>query len=181
MDVSHEADCAQVVHKERGKEKGKSPHTPLKEKESQKEISPSPSPYPSPRERACAGAQGEPSGKGKGQGKVDILDRSIEIRPRVTIHVNDEYIRYSECDSVEIAMAILRLPKIETYKGMTFNNPRILRKIRSQIGDEIFKELIIRQWHENAIDGEPRNRAAAFMAKLYAVRDEIAAAKGGAA
>ena len=171
-----------VMHKERGKEKGKSPCNPLKEKESQKEISPSPSPSPYPRERACAGAQGEPSGKGKGQGKVDILDRSIEIRPRVTIHVNDEYIRYSECDSVEIAMAILRLPKIETYKGMTFNNPRILRKIRSQIGDETFRELIIQQWRENCTDGEPRNRAAAFMAKLYAVRDEIRKErKGGAA
>ena len=38
-DLSAATDGRGVMHKERGEEKGKSPHTPLKEKEGQKEIS----------------------------------------------------------------------------------------------------------------------------------------------
>ena len=109
------------------------------------------------------------------------MDRSIEIRPRVTIHVNDEFIRYSDCDSVEMAMSILRLPQISVVKGISYNNPRIMRKLRNEIGDATFREVLIQQWHENASDGEPRSRTATFMAKLFAVRQEIRSMKGGAA
>ena len=163
------------MHKERGKEKGKSPCNPLKEKESQKEISTNPTPNPNQRAGACAGAcaRGEPHGMGMGLGMVDIFDRSIEIRPSVTIHVNDEFIRNSEVDSVEMAMAILRLPKVDVYKGKRYCTPRVVRSVWKEIGDAVFREVLIKQWHENCTDGNPRNRAAAFMSKLYAVRDEI--------
>ena len=160
-----------AVHKERGEETGKSPHSPLKEKEGQKEIFPVPAPVL--RAGARTRTQGEPLGSGSGTGSVDVLNTSVEIRPRVTIHVNDEFVRYSDCDSVEMAMSILRLPQISTVKGISYNNPRIMRKLRN--------EMLIQQWHENASDGEPRSRTAAFMAKLFALRHEIRNAKGGAA
>ena len=157
-----------VVNKERGEEKGKSPHSPLKEKEGEKEIYPSPSPSPRAGAREGAGCR-----KGKGEGKGDAFDRSIEIRPRAVIHVNDGFILNSECDSVEMALAILRIPQTAMYRGKAYNNPRIMRTIRNEIGDDVFREVLVRQWHENCSDGEPRSRAAAFMAKLNAVRDGI--------
>ena len=67
-----------VVNKERGEEKGKSPHSPLKEKEGEKEI------YPSPFPRAGA-REGAGCRKGKGEGKVD-----------------DGTISHSETDSVTL-------------------------------------------------------------------------------
>ena len=73
------------------------------------------------------------------------------------------------------------MPQISTVKGISYNNPRIMRKLRNEIGDATFREVLIRQWHENASDGEPRSRTAAFMAKLFALRHEIRNAKGGAA
>ena len=178
-DLSAATDGRGVMHKERGEEKGKSPHTPLKEKEGQKEISPVPAPVL--RAGARTRTQGEPLGSGSGTGSVDVLNTSVEIRPRVTIHVNDEFVRYSDCDSVEMAMSILRLPQISTVKGISYNNPRIMRKLRNEIGDATFREVLIQQWHENASDGEPRSRTAAFMAKLFALRQEIRNMKGGAA
>ena len=56
---------SEVMHKERDKEKGKSPHTPLKEKETEKETFPNP--YPKQRARTCAGTcAGTGAGTGAG-------------------------------------------------------------------------------------------------------------------
>ena len=162
-----------VMHKERGEEKGKSPHSPLKEKEGQKEISATPNPTQHAGARVRA--------QGMGMGLVDFRQSdsfSLPVRPGVSLRIDDETIRYSQADSVELAMATLMLKRIDSYKGRSYNTPRVLRKVLHQIGDEVFREVLIQQLHENRCDGEPRSRAAAFMAKLYAVRDEL---KGGAA
>jgi hypothetical protein len=66
------ADCgAEVVHKERDKEKGKSPHTPLKEKETEKETFPE----PVPEHHARAGARTREGAFRSGSGAVDIRQR----------------------------------------------------------------------------------------------------------
>lgn len=161
-----------VMHKERVEEKGKSPHTPLKEKEGEKETA-----YPSPFPIAGARVQAQ----GEGKGKVDFGKSNsfaLALSYGVSLRVDDETIRYSDTPSVELALATLRIPRINTENGRTYNNARLLRKVREQIGDDVFREVLIQQLHENDCDGEPRSRAAAFMAKLYAVRDEM---KGGAA
>ena len=172
-DISAATDGRGVMHKERGEEKGKSPHSPLKEKEGQKEISATPNPTQHAGARVRA--------QGMGLGLVDFRQSdsfSLPVRPGVSLRIDDETIRYSQADSVELAMAALRLKRIDSYKGRTYHTPRVLRKVLHQIGDEVFREVLIQQLHENRCDGEPRSRAAAFMAKLYAVRDEL---KGGAA
>ena len=172
-DISAATDGRGVVHKERGEEQGTSPHSPLKEKEGQKEISATPNPT------LHAGARVQ--AQGMGVGRVDFRQSdsfSVPVRPGVSLRIDDEEVRYSQADSVELAMAALRLRRIDSHKGRTYHTPRVLRKVLHQIGDEVFREVLIQQLHENRCDGEPRSRAAAFMAKLYAVRDEL---KGGAA
>ena len=42
-----------------------------------------------------------------------------------------------------------------------------MRSYVRRIGEDAFRQLAYRQWRENAVDGEPRSRAAAFMAKLW--------------
>ena len=171
--LSSVTDGRGVMHKERGEEKGKSPHSPLKEKEGQKEISATPNPTHHAGARVRA--------QGMGVGMVDLRQSDsfpLPVRPGVSLRIDDEEVRYSQADSIELAMAALRLKRIDSYKGRTYHTPRILRKVLHQIGDEVFREVLIQQLHENRCDGEPRSRAAAFMAKLYAVRDEL---KGGAA
>ena len=70
----------EVMNKERDKEKGKSPHTPLKEKETEKENFPEP--VPEHRARTCAhtcasacvgpGARVREEASRSGSGAVDI-------------------------------------------------------------------------------------------------------------
>lgn len=188
-------DCEQVMHKERGKEKGKSPHTPLKEKESQKEISA----VPVPVQHAGAGAraQVEPNRAGSGSGSVGLRQNdfgagsangvSMQIRPGTFFRVTPDFIldgRMSDGrrnDAVQVALLVLHIPQCSEHRnGRRYNNARLFRWVMETIGEDNFRQVVYQQWRENAIDGEPRNRAAAFMAKLYAVRDEISAAKGGA-
>ena len=165
----------QVMHKERGEKEETSPLHPPKGEKGEKEILPSPSPF------HHAGAGAREGARGEGKGKVDFRQSdssvAIPLRRGVALRVDDETIRYSETDSVVLALAALRLPRIAEYRGRTYNNARLLRKVLHQIGDEVFREVLIQQLHENDCDGEPRSRAAAFMAKLYAVRDEML--KGG--
>ena len=72
-------------------------------------------------------------------------------------------------DPVQVTLLALRIPPAGPgANGEPYNNARIMRWYLRQIGDENFRELAYRQWRENAVDGEPRSRAAAFMAKLYA-------------
>ncbi len=164
--------------KERGKGNERIPPSPpYREKGSQKETA---SPYPFPRARmhVCAQAQGSaaptPARVREGKGKVISADEM------------DGFIMHDRHDSVQIAMIALRIPRINyDANGRRYNNPRIMRAVRGEIGDGVFRELICQQWHENRSDGRPRDFAAAFMAKLYAKRDEIRgmrrAAEGGAA
>ena len=181
--------CAQVMHKERGKEKGKSPYNPLKEKESQKEISAVPAPVPVHHAGAGACARAKPDGAGAGSvglrqnnfGAGAASGVSVQIRPGTYFRVTPDFI-LDGCmsdgrrnDPVQVALLVLGIPQCSEHpNGRWYNNARIFRWIIPQIGgEENFRQVVYEQWRENAIDGNPRNRAAAFMAKLYAVRDEI--------
>ena len=96
-----------------------------------------------------------------GKGKVSI-DRDLFFDPLY--------------DPVQIALFALRIPQRFTdANGKTYNHARIMRSYVRRIGEDAFRQLAYRQWRENAVDGEPRSRAAAFMAKLWN------AWKGGAA
>ena len=71
-------------------------------------------------------------------------------------------------DPVQIALFALRIPQRFTdANGKTYNHARIMRSYVRRIGEDAFRQLAYRQWRENAVDGEPRSRAAAFMAKLW--------------
>ena len=180
----------QVADKERGEEKGKSPYNPLKEKEGQKEISAVPEPVPVHHAGAHVRAQEDraPSRPpiGTGTGTVGFRQDfgtgtgSVEIRPGVTFRLESFHILDgrredgTRNDPVSVALVALRLPKIATYPdGRSYNNARLMRWYLKQIGEDAFRELLHQQWRENAVDGDPHSRAAAFMAKLYAVRDEL--------
>ena len=79
-------------------------------------------------------------------------------------------------DAVQIALLALGLPQKSTdANGKAYNNARIMRSYVRRIGEDGFRQLAYQQWRENAIDGEPRSRAAVFMSKLWN------AWKGGAA
>lgn len=171
MSYEHEIDSnAQVAHKERGKEKGKSPYNPLKEKESQKEISAFPSPF---HARACMRAQENPPQNGKGKGEVGLRQFFREGKgkafPKVTAEMildgrREDGLRN---DPVQIAIAALRLPMIAEYTdGRRYDHARLLRWCLNKVGEECFRDTVYQQWRENAVDGEPNNRACAIMAKF---------------
>ena len=175
-----------VMHKERGEEKGKSPHTPQKEKEGQKEISAA-----SDSVFACGRARGRKAETETvdfhPEMKAETVRRAVEIRPNVSIVVTPEMIldgyrrNGHRNDPVAVAMFALGIPRSSGMRrnGIPYTNAGLLRWLIPQVGGEdAFRQIVYQQWRENAIDGEPRSRAAAFMAKLYAVRDEL---KGGAA
>ena len=133
------------------------PHTPFKE-----------IPYPNGKGKGEGKGKGkdaracEDTSKGKGQvgfrqmggkGKVSI-DRNLFFDPLY--------------DPVQIALFALGLPRTSTCEnGKSYNNAKIMRSYVRRIGEDAFRQLAYRQWRENAIDGEPRSRAAAFMAKLW--------------
>ena len=139
------------------------PHTPFKE-----------IPYPNPNgkgegqgqdARACgAFRQGEGQvgiRQSDGKGKVRI-DRKLFFDPLY--------------DPVQIALLALGIPpRFTDATGKTYNHARIMRSYVRRIGEGNFRQLAYQQWRENVIDGEPRSRAATFMAKLWN------AWKGGAA
>ena len=170
--------CQQAANKERATEKGKSPRTPLKEKDSEKEILPSPPPSPSITP-ARAPAQGEPVRTGTGSVGFRQDLRAGTARAAASCRIDREFIMDESRDAVQIALVALNIPKITAVNGRTYNNPRLMRWLIPQVGGEdAFRELVYEQWRENMIDGRPRSCAAAFMAKLYAVRDAM---RGGAA
>ena len=128
-------------------------------------------PYPNPNgngkgkgqdARAC-----EASRKGKGQvGFRQMNGKGKEV-------VNREFFFNPLYDPVQIAIVGLGIPRLFTdANGKTYNHPRIMRWYIRIIGEECFRQLAYQQWRENAIGGEPNSRAAAFMAKLYAAKDE---------
>ena len=179
---------AGVVNKEREAEKGKSPlASPLKEKGEEKEIS---TVSVSDSARACAYAQGSASPKQshlKAESEpVDIGNRVLRPDRRRLEKVDADFILYgfredgTRNDPVQVAMVALKIPKQSGTRpnGTPYSNPGLFRYVIRIIGEECFRRLAYQQWRENTIDGEPNSRAAAFMAKLYAAKDEL---KGGAA
>ena len=149
------------------------PHTPFKE-----------IPYPNPNGKGQGEGQGNGKGEGQGQdarasgafrqGEGQVGFRRSDGKGKVRI---DRKLFFDPLyDPVQIAMLALRLPQISTdANGKTYNNARIMRSYVRRIGEDAFRQLAYQQWRENAVDGEPRSRAATFMAKLWN------AWKGGAA
>ena len=172
---------AGVVNKEREAEKGKSPlASPLKEKGEEKEISTVPVPEHHAGARTCEDRTGTGSGSvgirqicgtGTGSGRTMRINADFILNPEIVPG------RFT--DPVQVALLALHLPQVIEYPGgRRYNNARIMRWYVKVLGESAFREILYRQWRENAIDGEPNSRAAAFMAKLYAARDAM---KGGAA
>ena len=139
------------------------PHTPFKE-----------IPYPNPNGKGQGEGQGNGKGEGQGQdareasrsgsGSVGFRqkDGSGSVRIDCKLFFDPLY------DPVQIAMLALRLPQISTdANGKTYNNARIMRSYVRRIGEDAFRQIAYQQWRENAVDGEPRSRAATFMAKLW--------------
>ena len=145
------------------------PHTPFKE-------------IPNPNGKGKGEGNGNGKGEGqdaracedprKGQGKVGFrqTDGKGKVRICRDLFFDPLY------DPVQIALLALRIPQqFADANGKTYNHARIMRSYVRRIGEDAFRQLAYRQWRENVVDGEPRSRAAAFMAKLWN------AWKGGAA
>ena len=166
------ADCgAEVMHQERDKEKGKSPHTPLKEKETEKETFPEP--VPEHRARTCASAGAREEASRSGAGAVDIRHGISGAGSPTRIKVDRDFIMNPEYDAVQIALLVLHIP--ESTPG--YNNARMMRWALRIVGEEEFRDLVYRQWRENTLDGSAKNAAAAFQAKLNCA---VFGPKGGA-
>ena len=168
--------CQQAVNKERETEKGKSPCTPFKEKDKGKEFPPAPAHTP-----VRAPAQGEQDkqeqDKQEQVGFRHVLKQEQE-QPS-TRRIDYNFIMDPRRDPVQAAMIALNIPATRLWNGKVYTHAGLMRWLIPQVGGEdAFRELVYEQWRENMIDGRPRSCAAAFMAKLYAVRDAM---RGGAA
>ena len=164
----------EVMNKERDKEKGKSPHTPLKEKETEKETFPEP--VPEHRARTCAhtcanacvgagagaGARAREGASRSGSGAVDIRHGSSGAGSANRVKIDRDFIMDPAYDAVQVALLVLHIPEVTPG----YNNARLMRWALRNIGEEEFRDLVYRQWRENALDGSARNAAAAFQAKL---------------
>ena len=130
-------------------------------------------PYPNPNGKGKGKGEGQGQdaraceASRQGQGQVGIRQTNGQGKGRVRI---DRNLFFDPLyDPVQIALLALGIPQRHTASnGKTYNHARIMRWYLRQIGEENFRELAYRQWRENVVDGEPRSRAAAFMAKLYA-------------
>ena len=132
------------------------PHTPFKENRTRTGSGTGAGTGACAREEphgSCAGTVGFRQANGTGPGGAKV-DRDLFFDPLY--------------DPVQIALFALGLPRTSTCEnGKSYNNARIMRSYVRRIGEDAFRQLAYRQWRENAIDGEPRSRAAAFMAKLW--------------
>ena len=139
-----------------------------------KETFPPTPPYRENRTRTRTGSgKGSGSGTGaraceasrSGSGTVGIR----QTKSSGSVPVSRDLFFDPRYDPVQVTLLALGIPPAGTgANGEPYNNARIMRWYLRQIGDESFRELAYRQWRENVVDGEPRSRAAAFMAKLYA-------------
>ena len=171
----------EVMNKERDKEKGKSPHTPLKDKETAKETFPEP--VPEHRARTCAhtcasacvgaGARAREEASRSGSGAVDIRHGSSGAGSANRVKIDRDFIMDPAYDAVQVALLVLHIPEVTPG----YNNARLMRWALRNIGEEEFRDLVYRQWRENALDGSARNPAAAFQAKLNCA---VFGPKGGA-
>jgi len=130
-----------VMHKERGEEKGKSPHTPLKEKEGQKETTDI-----DIRHRMTASAE-TPSGIHVGYRRPDLASLCAED------FFSGEY------DPVDIAIAVTGGRRNDRALWRTY-----LRN--GSIEEGKFLEVCFTQWREDMSDGYPDNPAACLTKKL---------------
>jgi hypothetical protein len=132
------------------------PHTPFKENRTRTGSGTGSGTGACAREEphgSGAGTVGFRQANGTGSGGVKV-DRDLFFDPLY--------------DPVQIALFALGLPRTSTCEnGKSYNNARIMRSYVRRIGEDAFRQLAYRQWRENAVDGEPRSRAAAFMAKLW--------------
>ena len=141
---------------------------------SDKETFPPTPPYRENRTRTRTGS-GMGTGSGTGARAGDEASRSgsgtVGFRQKKgsgTVRIDRDLFFDPLYDPVQIALLALSLPQKSTdANGRTYNNARIMRSYVRRLGEDAFRELAYRQWRENAIDGEPRSRAAAFMAKLW--------------
>ena len=122
--------AAGVINKERDKEKGKSPHTPLKEKETEKETFPEPVPEHHARAGAGAGAHGAASRSGSGA--VDIRQDSFGSGSANRVRIDRDFIMDPALDAVQIALLVLRIPEVTP----PYNNARMMRWALRIIGEE---------------------------------------------
>ena len=152
-----------------------------------KETFPPTTPYKENRTRTRTGSgSGTGSGTGTGarargasrpgSGSVDF----VKVKGTGTaVKIDRNFILDETHDPVQVALVVLRIPKASIgANGREYNNASIMRWYVRAIGEEAFRQLLYRQWRENAIDGEPRSRAATFMAKLWKFAFPT---KGGAA
>ena len=141
------------------------PHTPFKE-----------IPYPNPNGKGKGQGQGQDAraceASRQGQGQVGFR----QMGGKGKVRIGRELFFDPKYDAVQIALLALGIPcRFTDQGGKTYNHARIMRSYVRRIGEDNFRQLAYQQWRENAIDGEPRSRAAAFMSKLWN------AWKGGAA
>ena len=151
------------LKKKEGREKRHSPlQPPIEKREERKKYLPIPIPIPLPNPPSPKPSP-LPSGMEKGKGEVDLHQkRSGEGK---AVRVDAELILHSPLDPVQVALNVLRIPPVAADAGVRYNNARIMRHLLRIIGEAAFRDATYRQWRENAIDGEPRSRARAFMAK----------------
>ena len=101
---------------------------------------------------------------GSGSGPVGFR----QTKGSGTVRIDRELFFDPLYDAVQIALLGLQIPQQYTdANGKTYNHARIMRSYVRRLGEETFRQLAYRQWRENVVDGEPRSRAAAFMAKLW--------------
>ena len=100
-----------------------------------------------------------------GSGAVGIRQKNCSG----SVRIDRELFFDTRYDPVQVALMALRIPSADIgTDGNPYNNARIMRWYIRRMGEGAFRELAYRQWRENSVDGEPRSRAATFMAKLYA-------------
>ena len=135
----------------------------------QKETFPPTTPYKEKyrtRIRTVSGsgerAREEPTGSDSGP--VDLRQTNLSSGSAL---INHDFIFDERYDPVQIALVALQIPRSITWCGKTYNYPRIMRWYLRYIDETLFRQLAYKQWRENTIDGEPRSRAATFMAKLW--------------
>ena len=122
---------------------------------------------------AGAGAGAREGASRSGSGAVDIRHGSSGAGSANRIKIDRDFIMDPAYDAVQVALLVLRIPEVTPG----YNNARLMRWALRNIGEEEFRDLVYRQWRENALDGYARNAAAAFQAKLNCA---VFGPKGGA-
>ena len=116
--------------------------------------------------------------EGEGKGEVDVRQFFGKGEGEADGPLAYEDIMDTRRDAVGLALAALRIPRVNVRDGKLFNNARILRWTLARVGETAFRETLWRQLRENETDGLPRCAAAAFQDKLNTL---MFGPKGGAA